>query len=91
MSLEEQLADAARTYWRQTYPKEVVAFFFVKSGSKRSATRAVMYPSDPSGRDYDHVEFMGHWPDLELASPIRIVDLDKLLIYIQDKCLDNFE
>ena len=88
MTLEEKLADAARTYWRQTYPKEVVAFFFVKSGSKRSATRAVMYPS---GRDYDHVEFMWNLPDLELDSPIRIVDIDKLLIYIQDKCLDNFE
>ena len=90
MTLEEKLADAARTYWRQTYPKEVVAFFSVKYGSKKEKSREVMSPVSDS--DYEHVEFLWGQPSGdELASPIRILDLNDVLECFQETCLDNFE
>lgn len=80
MNTYDIVADKVRSFWKETYPQDVVAFFFQKYSfeSEWEYCRELIYPHGSD--DYDTVIFHSDFCEGQTEiKNIKIVPLDEII------------
>ena len=81
------VADKVRSFWKETYPQVVIAFFFQKYNfeSEWEYCTELIYPHGSD--DYDTVIFhTDFWEGQTEIKDIKILPLDEIIEFYEQNC-----